>query len=353
MNNYFNFLKKAIKTLIFFLIISTGSLYSQKYTLYPDIPRIDVHSHPADEIQTYKNYLKVGKLLKERHGMQLAIWINLGYEGRTINLSEATKVSNGRILCCISDFSPHNGLKYPPNELQSWLDKGFIGYKIWAGPYYRSLKEGEDGYRYIDNPAHEPTFSKMEEIGMVAASIHIADPNGPWGNRENWLTDPVDFWRNITAWRHVLEKHPKLIAVVAHSNWLICQDAQLDYLRNMLATFPNMYIDLTATFQYYPLVKRGNLRAFMIEWADRIMFGTDCSRWGDDDETTDVFVERYYRAFKILETDGIVNGSFFGKEDVEGLNLPREVLEKIYYRNAMKVYPKVKETLKRLGYNVE
>jgi predicted TIM-barrel fold metal-dependent hydrolase len=328
------------------------SLYSQNVTLYPDIPRIDVHTHVGNDLQAIGNYLKLRDQINDKHHIEFAMWINLGVRDKEIdNLSEVMTTSQGRMLSCISDYVAHDGLKYAPEELQDWLDKGFIGYKIWSGPYYRRLKENEKGFRYIDDPAHEATFSKMEEIGMIGASIHIADPNGPWSKRGKWLADPIEYWKEITAWRHVLEKHPNLVAVMAHSNWLVCQDAQLDYLRNMLDTFPNLYIDLAATFQYYPLVMRGNLRSFMIEWAERIMFATDIGRWNGEEETADQ-VRRYFQAFQILETDQLVNGSFFGNKVVEGLSLPREVLEKIYFRNAMKVYPGVKDAMIKLGYNI-
>jgi hypothetical protein len=39
----------------------------------------------------------------------------------------------------------------------------------------------------------------------------------------------------------------------------MCQDAQVDYLRNMLATFRNLNVDLAATFQYY-LIQFFNLQ---------------------------------------------------------------------------------------------
>jgi hypothetical protein len=348
-----NFILNLI--LISFLItwtFTTSILHSQDITLYPDIPRIDVHTHVGNDLEAIGNYLQLRDQIKEKHQVEFAMWINLGVRDIEIdNLSEVMSAAQGRMLVCISDYVAHDGLKYPPEDLQGWLDKGFIGYKIWSGPYYRRLKEGEKGYRYIDDPAHEATFSKMEEIGMVGASIHIADPNGPWGRRGKWLADPIEYWREITAWRNVLERHPNLVAVMAHSNWLVCQDAQLDYLRNMLATFPNLYLDLAATFQYFPLVKRGNLRAFMVEWADRIIFATDIGRWKGDEETAD-HVRRYFRAFQILETDQLVKGSFFGDEEVEGLALPTDVLEKIYYRNAVKVYPGVKEAIIKLGYKV-
>jgi hypothetical protein len=335
------------------LLTVSINLYSQEYTLYPDIPRIDVHTHVANDLQAIENYLKLRDQIKEKHQIEFAMWINLGNKNQPIpDIEQVSKSSQGRMLSCISDYAAHDGLQYAPEELQGWLDRGYIGYKIWSGPYYRRLKDGEKGFRYIDDAAHEPTFSRMEEIGMLCASIHIADPNGPWGKRGEWLADPVEYWREITAWRHVLEKHPNLVTVMAHSNWLICQDAQLDYLRNMLATFPNLYVDLAATFQYFPLMKRGNLRSFMIEWADRIMFATDIGRWAEAEET-DYHVQRYYQAFQILETDQLVKGSFFGDDAVEGLSLPREVLEKIYFRNAMRIYPKVKDVMIKLGYKID
>ena len=61
--------------------------------------------------------------------------------------------------------------------------------------------------------------------------------------------------------------------------------------------------------------------------------------------------ERYHRCFLLLESDDIVKGSFFDREtDRRGLALPREALERIYYRNAVKIYPAIGETLKTLGY---
>ena len=348
-NNRYRFI--LYLTVLFY--VSSKALFSQEYDLYPDIPRIDVHTHAGSDLQAIENYLKLRDQIKEKHQIDFAMWINLGNSSTEItDLKSIEKTAQGRMLVCISDYAAHDGLKYNPDKLQDWLDKGFVGYKIWSGPYYRRLKEDEKGFRYIDNPAHEATFSAMEKIGMVAASIHIADPNGPWGQRGNWLADPVEYWREISAWRHVLEKHPNLIAVMAHADWLICQDAQLDYLRNMLATFPNLYIDLAATFQYYHLVKRGNLRSFMIEWSDRIMFATDIGEWETEEETND-HTERYFRAFQILETDQLVKGSFFGDKAIEGLSLPRDVLEKIYFRNAMKIYPRMKEAMIKLGYKTE
>lgn len=334
-------------------LFTSFHLCAQDQTLYPDIPRIDVHTHVADDINGIENYLTLRQQIKEKHNIDFAMWINLGDRNSSIeNYDEVMSAGEGRILCCISDYSAHDGLKYPPNELQQWLDAGYIGYKIWSGPPHRRLSPGQDGFPYIDDLAHEPTFAKMEEIGMVGASVHVADPNGPWSNRTKWLPDPVEYWKQITAWRRVLERHPNLVVVNAHGMWALCQDAQIDYLRNMMSTFPNLHVDLAATFQYFYMVNRDNLRDFIIEYADRILFGTDVGRWSDQEETNRI-TQRYFQCFQILETDHIIPGGFFSQNETMGLHLPREVLEKIYYKNAIRIYPRIKSYMADLGYGVE
>ncbi|MBN2129431.1 MAG: amidohydrolase family protein [Sedimentisphaerales bacterium] len=322
-------------------------------TAYPEIPRIDVHTHAGGDSKAVANYLALREQLKATHGADLAMWVNLGGGDHPItDPADVLEASKGRMLSCISDYSSHDGLSYVPAELGQWAGKGFVGYKIWAGPPARRLKPGQKGFPYIDDPAHEPTFAAAERLGFLLASIHIADPCGPWGKRTKWLPDPVEYWRNITAWRNVMERHPNLNVVCAHGLWAVCQDAQIDYLRNMLATFPRMKVDLAATFQYFDLVTYENLRSFMIEYADRILFGTDIGRW-DNPARTEGYAQQYWRAFRILETDETVPGGFFSRNEIRGLALPREVLAKIYYQNAMKTYPRVKDQLNKLGYAVE
>ena len=121
----------------------------------------------------------------------------------------------------------------------------------------------------------------------------------------------------------------------------------------MLETYPNVYIDIAARFKDFYSMKLENIRNFMIKYSDRILFGTDLSTRsikGDPQKTVDA----YHRCFQALETDNILPGGFFSlNKEIKGINLPVEVLEKIYYKNAAKIYPKVKEVLKNLGYDVE
>lgn len=341
------------KLLVFAILIRPCFLsIAQSPTKYPEIPRIDVHTHPANDYVAIKNYIKLREVLKEEFSVDFAFWINVSGRDPIHNLDSVTLMSENRSLACIADYTPHKELTQKPEDLKSKMEEGFAGYKIWYGTKSRVLQPGEEGYPYVDDPHNDPTLSKMEELGMVAASMHIADPNGPFGNRTKWCPDPVEYWTMIRAFTNMLEKHPNLTVVGAHAFWLMCQDAQIDYLRYILATYPNVYVDLAATYQYQNMVNYDNLRSFMIEYSDRILYGTDAGKWYSEEEVRRS-AKAYNRSFMILETDQLVEGSFFGDEPTKGLNLPKDVLEKIYYKNALKIYPGLKDNMKALGYKVD
>ena len=338
------------KTTIIIVWLTFLHASSQVKTNYPEIPRIDVHTHVRNDYHGIRKYLELREYLQEENAIDLAMWINLGGgEFPVRNTDSVAIVSNNRMLCTIADYDPFHGLKYKPEDLEHIRKNGFIGYKIWYGPWYRRLEDNEPGFKYVDDPVNEPMFAKMEELGILATSMHIADPNGPINNRTKWCADPVEFWKEISAFYNVLQKHPNLKVVAAHASWLICQDAQIDYLRFLLSTYPNLNIDLAATFQYFNLVDYDNLRNFMVNYSDRILFGTDASTWKSNEETKHKAIA-YNRIFRILETDEMVEGSFFGNQPVKGLNLPKDVLEKIYYQNAIRIYPEVGNKMKALGY---
>ena len=320
--------------------------FAQFISEHSDIPRIDVHTHTGNNYLGIRNYLALRQMMLSDNKIDLAMLINLNDEQAIDSISE---VSNGRIMTCINDYQSNRGLTHTPEHISSVLKRGYVGYKIWHGPYSRVLKEGEDGIKYFDDTAHEIVFAAMEKAGLPGASIHIADPNGPFGNRGKWAVDPVEFWRQVMGLERVLQRHPDLVIIAAHCAWLICQDAQIDYLRYLLSTYPNFHVDLAATFQYFHLVNHENLRDFLIEYSDRVVYGSDISSIKRAEEIP-AYADRYMRTFRILETDQMVEGGFFGMNPVKGMSLPRKVLENIYYKNALRLYPGLKKRMSELGY---
>lgn len=327
------------------IILLGAPVLAQQPTRYPDIPRIDVHAHVGSQPARMQEYMSMRDAVKNRVGAELALWINLGQRNEEPqNWAEAESRFQGRFVPCIYDYFIYDGLRYSPEALSEWHLRGAAGYKIWGK---RPLQPGR-GYSEpdvalpfsaIDDPANDATFTRMEQIGMVAASVDISSPSHP----EYPPYDPVKIWRDINAWQRVLERHPRLKVVNAHMMFLLGSKDQLHYLMYTLDRYPNLFVDLAATFQFFRWVEPDLLRQFLTRYSDRVLFGTDIA-------TTEGAVERYGTAFQILEGGEPVK---MGRHTIQGLALPREALEKIYYRNAIKVYDRARRAFVKLGYRTD
>ena len=326
----------TVLTLCVSVLCCSQTLPAQDKNAISAIPRVDVHSHVGSP-ERMGHYVKVAEVLKDKYGINLAAWIDLSFLRQSDAAEDeyfeaASGRYEGRFLPCINDYKISDGLRYSPDELVEWQKKGIVGYKIWVGVS-----------PLIDVPANDATFAKMEEIGMIGASVHISQPCPT-----KWCEDPVKFWEAQNAWERVLDRHPKLKVVNAHMLDHFNSDEQLDYLRYVLKTYPNVHVDLGARFQQFHRMDRDKLRKFMIEHSDRILFGTDIGGQPREGKYAEV-AESYRRAFLLLETDQLIKGGFFSGTETRGLALPVDVLEKIYYRNAARLYPRVEDVLKDLG----
>ena len=326
--------------------------FAQFTTGYPEIPRIDVHTHCGDSSGgSFFKYLQYRDSVKHFYNADIAMWINLTQN----DVRLAAENTGGRMLSAFSSYRPAQaGIEYyKPDDIEKLMQEGYIGYKIWYGPYYRQNPELVK-YPYIDDPVHETAFSLLESQGVFLASLHIADPNGPIECRTTWAADPVEYWREIIALERVLSRHPNLNIVVAHGFWLMTQDAQIDFLRYIMDTYPNCNLDISATINYVNLSTYENLRDFYIKYQDRLLWSMDFSIGASQRSLTYV-IKNTGDWFRFLETDDVFGDDVsYNKKPMKGLNLPREVLEKIYYQNALRIYPEqLKENMRRLGYPVE
>jgi predicted TIM-barrel fold metal-dependent hydrolase len=335
---------KAIAILAILLLLipffGTGAVVSAqaRFTL-ETMPRIDVHAHIGD-MGLMMDYVQTADTLRGRYGINLSTWIDLRAplapdSAGAQFIREVREAFPGRFLFAINDYEISDGLRYSPEEIAEWAALGVSGYKIWVGVSSE-----------VDDPANDPTFTKMAQLGLPGASIHISQPYPT-----EWCEDPVAFWEAQNAWERVLDRHPRMTVVNAHMLDHFHSDEQLDYLKYVLEAYPNLNIDLAARFQQFHLLDREKLRAFMIKYADRILFGTDISgqpRGGNQASTA----ARYYRVFQMLESDTIVKGAFLGDTPTQGLALPHDVLEKIYFRNAIRIYPGAAEALRAQGFDI-
>ena len=148
----------------------------------------------------------------------------------------------------------------------------------------------------------------------------------------SWLFygDKYPSKEEILAQRNrVFAKHPNTIFIGAHLGTL---PEELHTVSNWLECYPNFYVDIDARISELGR-QPYTARKFLIKYQDRVLFGTD----------TPPNAEAYRIYYRFLETDDEyfdpTGGHHLqGRWLIYGVHLPDEVLEKIYNKNALKIF---------------
>jgi predicted TIM-barrel fold metal-dependent hydrolase len=220
------------------------------------------------------------------------------------------------------------------------------------------------GYHTWDDPRLEPFWEKAIEL-KVPLNWHAGQPARYWRPESPYNRLEGDsLYGKMPKCQHamlrdrdrVLDKYPDLVVIAPHSSYAA---SQVPYLIYLMETYPNLYIDIDASLEEWGR-RPYEFYDFCIEYQDRILYGTD---WGVYDSAVErsgspeKFIEDW-KAFAMahylfLGTDQRmipvpfngnggrylthrVNG--FPRYAHDGANLPEEVLEKIYYKNAERLF---------------
>jgi len=335
------------------LVVPAHSVTRAKY------PFIDVHNH-----QTNMSPEKLKEVAAEMDKLNMAVMVNLSGRGfkrvqnpdgtTTFGLNDgaylkkavenANATAPGRFLVFTNvDF---NGIGEPGwtekavRALEQDVKNGAAGLKI-----YKSLgletKDASGKRVAVDDPRLDPIWAKCGEL-KIPVLIHTGDPAPFWLPQdklnERWLElkqfpDRYRYGKE-PAWEQVMneqfnifKKHPQTTFISAHMAWMAHDLARLG---KVLDEIPNMFTEIGAII-YEPGRQPRFARDWFITYQDRVLFGKDI--WAP---------EEYYVYFRVLETadeyfDYYRRRHAFWK--MYGLDLPDEVLEKLYYKNALRILP--------------
>ncbi len=195
----------------------------------------------------------------------------------------------------------------------------------------------------VDDPKLDPIWNACGRHGRPV-EIHVADPaafftpldrfNERWhelNDHPGWLFYGDGFPPReaiLEQLRRAIERHPETTFIGAHMG----NNAEdLQSVGDWLDRYPNYYVDFDARINELGR-QPYTARRFFIKYQDRIMFGTD----------TFPSPEAYRLYYRFFETDDeywdtAKSHQRQGFWMVYGIYLPKEVLEKIYYKNAEKV----------------
>lgn len=197
-----------------------------------------------------------------------------------------------------------------------------------------------------DDPRIAEVWEQAGELG-VPVLIHTADPtaffkpldrfNERWDElhaHPDWhFYGPAfpRFEELIDALYHLVEAHPRTNFQLAHVG---CYPENLAFVSEMLAKYPNMYTDISERLgelgrQPY------SARELILRFPDRILFGTDV-------RPSVAWYQTYFRGLESRDEYfdyGPGEGQpRQGRWKIYGLHLPDDVLHKVYFDNAARLY---------------
>jgi uncharacterized protein len=194
----------------------------------------------------------------------------------------------------------------------------------------------------VDDPRLDPIFEECGRLG-IPVFIHTADPEAFFlpidaaNERYEELIEHPDWsfyggdfpsLQNLMEARNrIAARHPRTTFVFLHMGW----PENTGWVRNVLDRYPNVMVEFGG--REAELGRQlGVARELFIKYQDRVMFGSD--------NGMDTAMYRNY--FRWLET---ADDSFDywgapsqGRWEIYGLSLPDAVLDKIYHRNAERLF---------------
>ncbi|MEM7454199.1 MAG: amidohydrolase family protein [Planctomycetota bacterium] len=238
-------------------------------------------------------------------------------------------------------------------QLKVAKQNGIAGVKFFKqfGLGYRSAS-GE--LIRIDDRQFDPIWSTCGELGMPII-IHTGDPAAFFlpidetneryeelSRHPDWSFHGDEFPSReelLLARNRVIERHRETVFIGAH---VAGNSEDLATVGQWLDSYPNLVVEFASRIGEMGR-QPFTAREFLIRYQDRVLFGTD-GPWPE------LRLSYYWR---FLET----NDEYFpysekspppqGLWHIYGVGLPQEVLEKIYYRNYLRMLPSVREQYDR------
>lgn len=344
-------------------------------SLSPDVWRaerrlIDLHLHVENDLK------KIHRAVNILDRVGIGVGVNLGAGTATSKNGKPTALQRAKELT--DNSVPHRFLHHMLIDYSGWDDDDWSqkaaqqieeGHRLGAaglkefkrlGLY---LKDGKGKLIRIDDPKLDAVWQRCGELNMPV-SIHVGDPKAFWlpydENNERWteLKDHRSWWFGdpavypsrmelLDALDRVIGRHPKTTFLCVH---FANNPEDLDWVDQALARRPNMYADLAARIPELGRQPTEKVRQLFVKYQDRILFATDFMVYnklilgsGGDSEnpTDDDAVTFYMKCFRWLETadrDWHHMTPIQGDWLISSINLPPEVLRKIYFDNARRIF---------------
>lgn len=308
-------------------------------------PVVDVHGHARG----LSNNATIESMVPQMDALNIQVYVaadNVSGDA-LVRMVETIRASphrdRFRVLAGIDfrNVGPDWGAR-ASQQLEADIRAGAIGVGEISKSFGLTITKPDGSRLKVDDPELAPVFETMGRLGLPVF-IHTAEPqeffqpidfdNERWlelslfRDRRNYDPDGVTFEQLMTERDNLFRRHPNTTFIAAHFGW---HANDLQRAAKMLDEFPNVMVEMGAIL--YDLGRQPRAaREFFIEYQDRILFGKDSYQPSEFPyywrvlETADEYFD-YYR-----------NYHAFWK--LYGMDLPEDVLKKVYYQNALRLFP--------------
>jgi Amidohydrolase len=303
----------------------------------------------------------------------IAVGLNASGGTPTRGLPESTALaasSGGRLRpYCNLELSrivrPHFE-DYIESVYEACKRAGGLGIKI-PKSFGLSVFDNDGSLLRVDDPRADPIFDRAAAFGFPVL-IHVGDPKAffepatPANERyaelqahPNWSFSglapngaPWPSWNDLlNAFERRIARHPQTKFLGAHFGNCAEEPERVDA---WLDRYPNLFIDTAARVPEFGRHPADRMRAFFMKHRERVLFGSDLAVMpqglvlgsngrglGREAEAADFF--RAHWLYFETPTPRLRHPTpIQGNWTVDGVGLPREVLEKLYAGNALRLF---------------
>jgi len=308
---------------------------------------IDVHNHVNDaaRIDDHMPPERVVEVMNNTNVKTIVILTGLWGEKLQAVIDEMVKPHPGRFIVFTQiDWTKIDDPNFSQEmvaQISDAVSRGARGLKLLKD-LGLGVRDKSGKLIAIDDARLDPIWEECGRLG-IPVSIHSGDPEAFFhpvdatNERYEELLSHPDwsfYGRDYPGLQSLLEarnrvfaRHPKTTFVSLHMGW----PENLDWVESMLEKYPNVMVEFGAREAELGRQPR-RTRDLFLKFQDRVLFGTDNS----------VSEEMYRNNFRFLETAD----EYFdywgapgqGRFEISGLALPDDVLEKIYHKNAEKLF---------------
>ncbi|MGH9431310.1 MAG: amidohydrolase family protein [Terriglobia bacterium] len=267
---------------------------------------------------------------------------------------EVVHASDGdAALCTTFDPYKYRDRGFAPaaiRQINHNFDEGAIAVKIWKN-IGMEIKDAKGNYILPNDPVFEPIYKDIAAHHKTLVA-HVADPNTSW-EPPNPRSPDYSYYKEHPEWYmykkplpaskeeilrardRLLEQNPDLRVVGAH---LGSMEADFNQLAQHLDRYSNFAVDIAGRVPYLMMQPRAGMIAFITQYQDRLLYATDLDfpPGADAQATVKDWENHYARDWRFFATKDALE--YQGRK-VQGLDLPQDVLRKLYHDNAVHWFP--------------